>query len=121
MAVRVPAGTDGSSAGDTRPTVVVYTHSLLERSMTFIRSHAEALTRYLPVYAGAHRVPGLELPAGRSVVVNEGGLRGLLSEYLFRRFGVAGKAAAELRHFSPSVLHAHFGPSGPSADRKSVV
>jgi colanic acid/amylovoran biosynthesis glycosyltransferase len=115
MAERVPAGTDGSPADDARPTVIVYTHSLLERSMTFIRSHAEALTRYRPVYAGAHRVAGLELPAGRTVTVNEGGLRGRLAEYLFRRFGVAGRATARLRRFAPAVLHAHFGSSGPSA------
>jgi glycosyltransferase involved in cell wall biosynthesis len=95
--------------------VIVYTHSLLERSMTFIRSHAEALTRYRPVYAGAHRVEGLELPAGRAVTVNEGGLRGKLSEVLFRRFGIPGAAVEALRAFRPSVLHAHFGLSGPSA------
>jgi glycosyltransferase involved in cell wall biosynthesis len=34
---------------------------------------------------------------------------------LFRRFGVAGGAAQRLRSFGPTVLHAHFGPSGPSA------
>lgn len=104
-----------SPADEVRPTVVVYTHSLLERSMTFIRSHAEALTRYRPVYAGAHRVEGLELPVGRAVAVNEGGLSGQLAEVLFRRFGVAGEAARRLREFRPTVLHAHFGLSGPSA------
>jgi hypothetical protein len=38
---------------DPQPVVVVYTHSLLERSMTFIRSHSEALDRigrYTPVH-----------------------------------------------------------------------
>ncbi len=104
-----------SPADEVRPTVIVYTHSLLERSMTFIRSHAEALTRYRAVYAGAHRVEGLELPAGRTVAVNEGGLRGRLAEALFRRFGVVGAAAERLRAFRPTVLHAHFGLSGPSA------
>jgi len=83
--------------------------------MTFIRSHAEALTRYRPVYAGAHRVEGLELPVGRTVAVNEGGIRGQVAEVLFRSFGVAGAAVEKLRVFRPTVLHAHFGLSGPSA------
>jgi glycosyltransferase involved in cell wall biosynthesis len=83
--------------------------------MTFIRSHAEALTRYLPVYAGAHRVQGLELPAERTIAVNEGGISGRIAEFRFRRFGNAGRAAPRLRKFGPKVLHAHFGPSGPSA------
>jgi glycosyltransferase involved in cell wall biosynthesis len=95
--------------------VLVYTHSLLERSMTFIRSHAEALTRYRPAYVGAHRVDGLELPADRVVTVNDGGLAGKLAEFLLRRFGVAGSAAGRLRRFDPVVMHAHFGLSGPSA------
>jgi glycosyltransferase involved in cell wall biosynthesis len=97
------------------PTVVIYTHSLLERSMTFILSHAEALRRYRPVFAGAHRVPGIELPTDRVVTANNGGLAGNVSEFLFRRFGRCGRFATRLQSFRPSVLHAHFGTSGPSA------
>lgn len=115
MARPTAAGTDDSPADETRPTAVIYTHSMLERSMTFIRSHAEALTRYQAVYAGAHRVAGLELPAGRVVAVNEGGVRGRAAEFLFRRFGLVGAAAKRLRSYRPTVLHAHFGLSGPSA------
>jgi colanic acid/amylovoran biosynthesis glycosyltransferase len=95
--------------------VVVYTHSLLEPSMTFIRSHAEALTRYRPVYAGAHRVRGLELPDERVVTANRGGWSGRAQELMFRRFGRAGRLARELRRFHPSLVHAHFGTSGPTA------
>jgi glycosyltransferase involved in cell wall biosynthesis len=115
MALRVPAATDGHRADAAHPTVVIYTHSLLERSMTFIRSHAEALTRYRPVYAGAHRVQGLELPADRVVTANRGGLSGPVEEFLFRSCGLAGGFAERLRAFGPVVLHAHFGLSGPSA------
>ena len=98
-----------------RPTVVVYTHSLLEPSMTFILSHAEALRRYSSVFAGSHRVRGLELPEDRVVTANRGGITGLAHEYLFRRFGMAGRMATELRKFRPSLVHAHFGLSGPAA------
>jgi glycosyltransferase involved in cell wall biosynthesis len=95
--------------------VIIYTHSLLERSMTFIRSHAESLTRYRPVYAGAHRVQGLDLPPDRVVTANGGGVSGHVAEVLFRSFGITGRFAERLRHFRPVVLHAHFGLSGPSA------
>jgi colanic acid/amylovoran biosynthesis glycosyltransferase len=98
-----------------RPTVVVYTHSLLEPSMTFVLSHAEALRRYGCVFAGSHRVRGLALPEDRVVTANRGGISGLAREYLFRRFGMAGHMATELRKFRPSLVHAHFGLSGPAA------
>ena len=98
-----------------RPAVVVYTHSLLERSMTFIRSHSEALVRYHPVYAGSRRVSGLDLPEGRVVTANEGGLRGRALEYLFRRHGIAHGFVRKLRTHDPVLVHAHFGQSGPAA------
>jgi glycosyltransferase involved in cell wall biosynthesis len=115
MAIPDPAGADGLPADGARPTAVIYTHSLLERSMTFIRSHAEALRRYRPVYAGAHRVAGLALPPERAVTVNTDGISGQAAEFMFRRFGMAGRFAARLHEFHPVVIHAHFGPSGPSA------
>jgi glycosyltransferase involved in cell wall biosynthesis len=98
-----------------RPSVVVYTHSLLEPSMTFIRSHSEALVRYQPVYAGSRRVSGLALPAGRVATANEGGLQGRILEYLFRRYGVARRLVRKLRAHHPVLVHAHFGQSGPAA------
>ncbi len=84
--------------------------------MTFIVSYAVALHRYQSVYAGAHRVPGgLALPADRVVTVNRGGLTGRAEEFLFRRFGLAGRAARSLRQYRPTLVHAHFGQSGPAA------
>jgi len=103
------------NADEARPTVVVYTHSLLEPSMTFILSHAEALRRYSPVFAGAHRVNGLKLPEDRVFTANRGGLSGRAEEFLFRRFGLVGRLAADLDEFQPRLVHAHFGMSGPSA------
>lgn len=97
------------------PAVIVYTHSLLGGSMTFILSHAEALKRYQPVFAGSHRVPGLSLPESRVAISNRGGLLGHAEEFLFRRFGMAGRLASELARFSPRLVHAHFGQSGPAA------
>ena len=81
-----------SNSGDDRdaarrPAAVIYTHSLLEGSMTFIKSQAEALVRYEPVYAGAHRVPGIELPPERTYVLNRQTPLGVVEEALFRVWG----------------------------------
>lgn len=83
--------------------------------MTFILSHAEALRKYRPVFAGAHHAHGLELPANRVALANRGGLTGTAQEFLFRRFGIARSLVAQLRKFQPRLVHAHFGLSGPSA------
>ena len=117
IAGRIPSTCGRSVTGHgVRPTVVVYTHSLLEPSMTFIVSHARRCIVIKPVYAGAHRVPGgLPLPDDRVVTVNRGGLSGRAEELLFRRFGLAGRAARDLRRFRPKLVHAHFGQSGPAA------
>ncbi|MGY8796343.1 MAG: hypothetical protein ACKVJN_14690, partial [Woeseiales bacterium] len=42
---------------------IIYGHTVLSASMTFVKSHGEALVSYVPIYAGAHRAKnGLELP-----------------------------------------------------------
>jgi len=82
--------------------------------MTFILSHAEALERYRPVYAGSRRVPGLALPDARVATANRGGLLGPLEEFMFRRFGMASRLADDLRRHKPGLVHAHFGQSGPA-------
>lgn len=102
-------------ADSERPTVVVYGHAMLERSMTFILSHAEALSRYRPVFAGAHRAEGIDLTGHALVTANGGGLTGRIEEALFRQFGLAGGFARRLRRFAPTVVHSHFGTTGPSA------
>src|SRR5215213_9350102 len=107
---------DHAPATGSKPNVIIYTHSLLSGSMTFIRSHAEALTRHTAIYAGAHRVKqGLELPFDRTVVVNDDGATGTAREFFFRRYGFAPRFARRLRERNPALVHAHFGTSGPAA------
>jgi glycosyltransferase involved in cell wall biosynthesis len=101
-------------AGEEKCTVVIFTHSLLEPSMTFIVSHAEGLQRYRPVYAGARRVDGLALPEDRTATANRGGVSGAAEEFLFRRIGFAPRLVRRLRRFRPGLVHAHFGSSGPA-------
>ena len=97
-----------------RPAAIIYTHSLLEGSCTFIKSHAEALTRHTAIYAGGRRVAGLELPPQRTHVVNEGGPLGVVREAAFRSFGWAPGLVQKLKAHQPRIVHAHFGTSGPA-------
>ena len=114
-----PAANQGRDAtpehGQRKPAAVIFTHSLLEGSCTFIKSHAEALTRHQGVYAGSHRVAGLELPADRTFVANDGTRRGLMREAAFRVLGRAPALVTALRTYDPQIVHAHFGTAGPAA------
>ena len=99
---------------DNRPAAVIYTHSLLEGSMTFIKSQAEALVRYRPVYVGAHRVAGIQLPPEQTYVLNEDTALGVIREAMFRRWGWAPTLVKKLQLHQPRVVHAHFGTCGPA-------
>lgn len=94
---------------------IIYTHSLLEGSMTFIKSQAEALSDFRPIYVGAHRAEGIDLPEDRNYVLNEGTAGGIVREALFRKFGWAPWFIRKLRTHNPQVVHAHFGTCGPAA------
>jgi glycosyltransferase involved in cell wall biosynthesis len=98
-----------------RPKVLIYTNSLLAGSMTFIKSHAESLKRYQAVYVGSRRISGLSLPEDRTYVANTGGLRGRLSEGVFRFTGWAPSLIHKLESVKPKAIHAHFGTSAPAA------
>jgi glycosyltransferase involved in cell wall biosynthesis len=99
-----------------RPVVAIYRDDLLPVSQTFIRSQAETLQRYVPVYAGARLLAsGLELPHGRWTVVNEGGWWGKAQETAFRVCGWSPKLVRSLRQVRPALVHGHFGPDGVRA------
>jgi glycosyltransferase involved in cell wall biosynthesis len=98
-----------------REAAIIYTHSLLEGSMTFIKSHAEALTRYVALYAGSHYSDGLPLPEKRTFLINRGTASGFLQEAVFRTWGWAPAITAKLRQHDPKIIHAHFGTCGPAA------
>jgi colanic acid/amylovoran biosynthesis glycosyltransferase len=103
---------------DTRPVVVIYKDQLLPRSQTFVRAQAEALQRYVPLYAGSREVPGgFSLPEGRWAVVNEGGYLGKAEEAAFLFGGWSPKLVRALRKTRPVLMHCHFGVDGVSAMR----
>ena len=98
-----------------KPTAIIYAHTILSRSMTFIRSHADALQAYDYVYAGAHRASdSLDLGDRPVYVANDRPLLGILDEYRFRSNGRAPRLYRQLRSESPAIVHAHFGTSGPT-------
>ena len=103
-----------NSASTEKPVVLVYAEPLLARSMTFIRTQAEALTSFSPYYISPHYMrEGLPLPKERVVVMRRGqGRFSRLTEVPFKMMGVAPLFARRLRRLRPALLHAHFGPTG---------
>jgi colanic acid/amylovoran biosynthesis glycosyltransferase len=97
-----------------RPAVLVYTEPLLARSMTFVRSQAEALESYSPYYVGPHSLQdGLQLPKERVIVQHRGkGSLLRIAEVPLKTVGFAPLFVRRLRKLRPVLLHAHFGPMG---------
>jgi colanic acid/amylovoran biosynthesis glycosyltransferase len=94
--------------------ILIYAEPLLARSMTFIRTQAEALTRFSPYYIAPHyQRDGLTLPEERVVVMRlRHGRISRLTEIPFKLLGVAPFYTQRLRKLRPALLHAHFGPTG---------
>jgi len=97
-----------------RPIVLIYTEPLLARSMTFIRTQAEALASFIPYYIGpSYLQDGLPLPQDRTVVMRRGTSRiSKITEVPFKAAGFAPFFVRRLRKLQPVLLHAHFGPMG---------
>ncbi len=101
-------------ANGEKPVVLVYAEPLLARSMTFIRTQAEALNSFSPYYISPGYQPdGLPLPQERVVVMQRGqGGFSRLAVVPFKLFGVAPFFTRRLRELRPALLHAHFGFGG---------
>jgi glycosyltransferase involved in cell wall biosynthesis len=97
-----------------KPVVLVYAEPLLARSMTFVRTQAEALERFTPYYISPYYLPeGLPLPQERVVVMQRGrSVFSRIRELPFKAMGMAPLFTRRLRMLGPVLLHAHFGPMG---------
>jgi colanic acid/amylovoran biosynthesis glycosyltransferase len=97
-----------------KPVVLIYAEPLLARSMTFIRTQAEALNSFSPYYISPrYQSDGLPLPQERVVVMRRGqGGFSRLAVVPFKFFGVAPLFIRRLRKLRPVLLHAHFGFGG---------
>ncbi|TMQ07214.1 MAG: glycosyltransferase [Deltaproteobacteria bacterium] len=96
-----------------RDTVLIYRDTLLPPSETFILSQAESLTEFTPFYVGARRVAGIEVPAERRLLVNDGSWLGRCREVGFKVLDrVSPRQLEMLARRAPRLVHAHFGPDG---------
>lgn len=94
---------------------LIYRDHLLPFSETFILSQADAMRSYSPFLVGRRRVPGIDLDGRETVVINEGGARGLAREARHLGGHPPGDVVRLLRRRSPRVMHAHFGPDAVNA------
>lgn len=92
--------------------VLMFSSLLLPPSQTFVRAQAETLQAFTAYYAGSRRVPGLELPADRTLVINSGGKGGSAQELLFKLTGLAPQFTRRVQEIQPALVHAQFGLSG---------
>lgn len=92
--------------------VIIFNSLLLPPSQTFIRDPAEKLQRFTAYYVGSRRVPGLDLPLDRTLVINQGNILGKLEEQLFKLSGFAPRLYAQVQQLKPVLIHAQFGLSG---------
>ncbi|MBP0000103.1 MAG: glycosyltransferase [Cyanobacteria bacterium SID2] len=92
--------------------VIFFSSLLLPPSQTFIRAQGEKLQNFTPYYVGSRRVPGLELPIDRTLVLNPGNQLGKLAEANFKLTGFAPKFYRQIERLNPVLLHAQFGLSG---------
>jgi glycosyltransferase involved in cell wall biosynthesis len=92
--------------------ILYFNSLLLPPSQTFIRAQGEMLQRFTAYYAGSRRVPGLDLPAERTLVVNSGTSPGKVAEALFKLTGLAPTFLRDIKKLQPLLVHAQFGLSG---------
>jgi glycosyltransferase involved in cell wall biosynthesis len=95
-----------------QPPLVLFNSLLLPPSQTFIRALGEGLQQFTPYYVGSRRVPGLDLPSERTLVVNRGNLLGNVAEGNFKLFGFAPRLYRQIQQLNPVLIHAQFGLSG---------
>lgn len=107
-----------SPATAERPTALIFQKRLLRWSETFIAAQGGALSRYRPVFTGLQHTPG-------GAAYLDGYERSLLAEHTpFLELGklslrLLGRVSPgwlkALRAHQPTILHAHFGTTAPTA------
>jgi colanic acid/amylovoran biosynthesis glycosyltransferase len=108
------------------PKVLVYRHTLLPPSETFIHQQVKLLDRWSPTLFGQATAPkGLDLSdIDHHVVTLFGRDIGTLSgrwQTVARRFGLLNHALVkQARAFGPDLVHAHFGMDGLQAHQLST-
>jgi colanic acid/amylovoran biosynthesis glycosyltransferase len=97
-----------------KPNLFIYRDDLLPASETFILSQGESLSAFRAIYLGLKRVPGLEVPEDRCVLLATGHYRRLRTARL-KLFGATSSDITRLRALRPALVHAHFGTNAANA------
>lgn len=95
--------------------LLVYRSQVLPISQTFVFNQSMFLYRYKAYILGSKksRETSMILPPGRVALVNEGGIKGIIWELLFKLFGILPSTIKHwLNQVNPQLIHAHFGPDG---------
>ncbi|MEM9265059.1 MAG: glycosyltransferase [Cyanobacteria bacterium P01_F01_bin.13] len=94
------------------PKVLIYRDQLLPYSETFIPAQGQSLMHYDAVYFGTSRLTG-NLGAQSAVVLGEITSLGRLWKGLYKFGGAVHPLWIKaLRHYTPALIHAHFGSDG---------
>src|ERR1700682_5687287 len=97
---------------NSKRTVIVYRHTLLPPSETFIRGQTESLSRFRSLYVCLRRAPGLSLPESRVRLLCRSGIVGKVQRARFMLLGPSLSQQRKLARESPALIHAHFGTDG---------
>jgi colanic acid/amylovoran biosynthesis glycosyltransferase len=97
-----------------KPSLFIYRNSLLPSSETFILAQGESLSDFRSIYVGLRRVPGLEMPQDRCVLLAAGRFPRLKSAQL-KLSRASASDVTRLRAFRPNLVHAHFGMDAVNA------
>jgi colanic acid/amylovoran biosynthesis glycosyltransferase len=97
-----------------KPSLFIYRNSLLPSSETFILAQGESLSDFRSIYVGLRRVPGLDMPQDRCVLLAAGRFPRLKSAQL-KLSGASASDVTRLRAFRPNLVHAHFGMDAVNA------
>jgi glycosyltransferase involved in cell wall biosynthesis len=97
-----------------KPSLFIYRDDLLAASETFILSQGESVGAFRAVYIGLKRVPGLEVPKDRCVLLATGHYKRLKAAHL-KLFGATTSDITRMRALRPALIHAHFGMDAVNA------
>jgi colanic acid/amylovoran biosynthesis glycosyltransferase len=101
-------GSPTQAAEDDRPVVAIYRSPLFNASETFVRAHAEALSRYRPVLVGLERKGNVPAALAEAMLVPDSRWERLG----IRTLGWVAPLAERLRMLRPQLVHAHFATDG---------
>src|SRR5690242_19755499 len=88
-----------------QPAIAIYRGPLFNPSETFVRAHAQALTRYRPLLVGLEDKGNVPPELRAATFLPHGSIEAVLA-----RLGMWEGLAERLRGERPALVHAHFAP-----------